>query len=66
MLGASFCVEALQEAIAKYGKPDIMNSDQGSQFTGSAWIMCSEALSEAATSTATVTLLTSIIVFFIA
>lgn len=31
-------VEALQEAIAKYGKPEIMNSDQGSQFTGSAWI----------------------------
>ena len=37
-LDASFCVEALQEAIAKYGKPQIMNSDQGSQFTGSAWI----------------------------
>jgi putative transposase len=37
-LDASFCVEALQEAIAKYGKPEIMNSDQGSQFTGSAWI----------------------------
>jgi putative transposase len=35
---ASFCVEALNEAIGKYGKPEIMNTDQGSQFTGSAWI----------------------------
>ena len=37
-LDASFCVEALNEAIAKYGKPEVMNTDQGSQFTGSAWI----------------------------
>ena len=37
-LGASFCVEALKEAIAKFGKPEIMNTDQGSQFTRSAWI----------------------------
>jgi len=37
-LDASFCVEALNEAIAKYGKPEIMNTDQGSQFTGSGWI----------------------------
>ncbi|WP_339635809.1 integrase core domain-containing protein, partial [uncultured Sneathiella sp.] len=35
---ARFCVEALQEAIARYGPPEIMNTDQGSQFTGSAWI----------------------------
>ena len=35
---ADFCVEALKEAIAKYGKPEIMNSDQGSQFTGFEWI----------------------------
>jgi putative transposase len=28
-----FCVEALEEAIAKYGRPQILNSDQGSQFT---------------------------------
>lgn len=34
---ADFCVEALKEAIAKYGKPAIMNSDQGSQFTGFEW-----------------------------
>jgi len=34
---ADFCVEALKEAITKYGKPEIMNSDQGSQFTGFEW-----------------------------
>jgi putative transposase len=37
-MDASFCKEALDEAIAKYGPPEIMNTDQGSQFTGSAWI----------------------------
>jgi len=30
---ADFCVEALSEAIHRFGPPDIMNSDQGSQFT---------------------------------
>ena len=30
---ADFCVEALEEAIAKYGAPDILNTDQGAQFT---------------------------------
>lgn len=30
---AGFCVEALKEALAKYGPPEICNSDQGSQFT---------------------------------
>ena len=30
---ASFCVEALEEALAKHGKPEIFNTDQGSQFT---------------------------------
>jgi len=34
---AGFCIEALQEAIGKYGKPDIFNSDQGSQFTSDAF-----------------------------
>jgi putative transposase len=29
----AFCVEALEEAFSKYGKPEIFNSDQGSQFT---------------------------------
>jgi putative transposase len=31
---AAFCVEALQEAMARHGKPEIVNTDQGSQFTG--------------------------------
>lgn len=30
---ADFCVEALKEAMAQYGKPEIFNTDQGSQFT---------------------------------
>jgi putative transposase len=30
---ASFCIEAVEEALARYGKPDIFNTDQGSQFT---------------------------------
>jgi putative transposase len=33
-LTADFCVEALEEAITRYGVPEIMNTDQGSQFTG--------------------------------
>ena len=32
-LDAGFCVEALREAMARYGKPEIFNTDQGSQFT---------------------------------
>ena len=31
---ASFCVDAVEEALAKYGSPQILNTDQGSQFTG--------------------------------
>ncbi len=34
---AAFCVEALEDALARYGKPDIFNTDQGSQFTGAAF-----------------------------
>jgi putative transposase len=30
---ASFCIEALEEALAKHGRPEIFNTDQGSQFT---------------------------------
>jgi putative transposase len=37
-LDASFCVEALQEALARYGTPEIFNTDQGSQFTSDAFI----------------------------
>ena len=32
-LATEFCVEALQEALARYGAPEIFNTDQGSQFT---------------------------------
>ena len=32
-LEADFCIEALEEALARFGKPDIFNTDQGSQFT---------------------------------
>jgi putative transposase len=34
---ADFCVAALDEAMARYGKPDIFNTDQGSQFTSFAF-----------------------------
>ena len=36
-MNVSFCVEALEEALARFGKPDIFNSDQGSQFTSAAF-----------------------------
>lgn len=32
-LSADFCIEALEEALGRYGRPEIFNSDQGSQFT---------------------------------
>jgi len=32
-LEADFCIEAVEEALARHGKPDIFNTDQGSQFT---------------------------------
>ena len=34
-LTIDFCLEAIEEALARYGKPEIFNSDQGSQFTSS-------------------------------
>jgi len=34
---SSFCVAALEDAVARYGKPDIFNTDQGSQFTAAAF-----------------------------
>ena len=34
---ADFCVEALEEALANHGKPEIFNTDQGSQFTSEAF-----------------------------
>jgi putative transposase len=35
---ADFCVEALEEAIARYGSPEIFNTDQGSQFTAASFV----------------------------
>nr|WP_093022778.1 IS3 family transposase [Sphingobium sp. YR768] len=34
---ADFCVEALEEALTRFGKPEIFNTDQGSQFTSHAF-----------------------------
>jgi putative transposase len=34
---AAFCVEALEEALAEYGRPEIFNTDQGAQFTSLAF-----------------------------
>jgi putative transposase len=34
---AAFCVETLEDAMARHGKPDIVNTDQGSQFTSAAF-----------------------------
>jgi putative transposase len=35
IMDKAFCIEAVEEALARYGKPDIFNTDQGSQFTSS-------------------------------
>lgn len=32
-MSVDFCLEAVEEALAKHDKPDIFNTDQGSQFT---------------------------------
>jgi putative transposase len=36
-LDSSFCVEALEEAVARFGRPEIFNTDQGAQFTADAF-----------------------------
>jgi putative transposase len=36
-LEADFCIEALEEALSRFGQPEIFNSDQGSQFTSYAF-----------------------------
>jgi putative transposase len=36
-MDATFCVAALEEALARYGRPEIFNTDQGSQFTSAAF-----------------------------
>jgi putative transposase len=40
---SSFCLEALEEAITRYGAPEIFNTDQGSQFTSNKFIEVLEA-----------------------
>lgn len=37
-LSADFCIEALEEALVRHGRPEIFNSDQGSQFTSADFI----------------------------
>ena len=37
-LSADFCVEALEEALGRHGRPEIFNTDQGSQFTSADFI----------------------------
>lgn len=37
-LDTDFCVSALKEAITRYGRPEIFNTDQGSQFTSNAFV----------------------------
>ena len=37
-LAADFCIEALEEALARHGRPEIFNTDQGSQFTSADFI----------------------------
>jgi putative transposase len=32
-LEVEFCIEAVEEALSRYGRPEIFNTDQGSQFT---------------------------------
>ena len=39
-LTADFCVEALEDAISRYGCPEIVNTDQGSQFTSTNFVAC--------------------------
>lgn len=36
-MSTTWCLEVLEDAIAKHGKPEIINSDQGSQYTSGAW-----------------------------
>jgi putative transposase len=36
-MDVSFCLAALEEALARFGKPEIFNTDQGSQFTAAAF-----------------------------
>jgi putative transposase len=43
-MDVSFCLEALDEALARFGKPEIFNTDQGSQFTSAEFTAASRRL----------------------
>jgi len=45
-LDSHFCVEALEEALAQYGPPEIFNTDQGAQFTSDAFTSILKEASE--------------------
>jgi putative transposase len=47
-MDVSFCLDALQEALARFGRPEIFNIDQGSQFTSAAFTGASSAKSTSA------------------
>lgn len=36
-MDSEFCIDALEDALTRYGKPEIINTDQGSQFTNDAF-----------------------------
>jgi putative transposase len=42
-MDATFCVEALEAALARFGEPEIFNTDQGAQFTSAAFTTRLEA-----------------------
>ena len=42
-MDSEFCVAAVEEAISRYGAPEIFNTDQGSQFTSRAFAECLES-----------------------
>jgi putative transposase len=37
-MDAGFCVDALEDALRRHGRPQVFNTDQGSQFTGDAFV----------------------------
>ena len=41
---AHWCKNVLQDAISKYGKPEIVNSDQGTQYTSALWTQYLESM----------------------
>ncbi len=44
-MDVDFCTDALEEALTKYGTPEIFNTDQGSRFTGTAFTNMPESRS---------------------